>query len=510
MRNQFESSAGSPSSLTGNTRDGRQLSVYFFAVFVSVLLSLWISLRETVINPDAICYLQSAADIGVLGLKAAAQLCDQAKWPFYSALIYSVVKLTHLSFTAAAFLLDGVFSVISVITFIYIIQLLGGSRRLLWLAAAVILLAHEFDSVREYIVRDHGFWAFYLLSIVFLLQYLRTLRVSYALLWSLSLVVATLFRIEGTLFLLLMPLSVWFYSGKNFSQRLQMFSQLNMLTLLILLGLLMMPQHLGRLVEVRSQLSAGLQVVSQNFHVNAQALAQHVLKPDAVKDAGLVLFLLLLVWYGFNVVANLSLVYVFLIIYAWVKKALILDKSSQLVLWGYALVNVAVTAIFMTENMFISKRYLIALSLVLMLWVPFALEKLVQLRKQRAWLVTGVAVLMLANFLGAVINFGYSKTYIHAAGDWLAQNVPAQATLYSNDEQVMYYSRHFGDEIFAKAHIFADMSALTQGQWKQYDYLALRLNKLEAANVPAEINVSPAKVFANRRGDEVVIYKILH
>ena len=50
--------------------------------------------------------------------------------------------------------------------------------------------------------------------------------------------------------------------------------------------------------------------------------------------------------------------------------------------------------------------------------------------------------------LGGIVDFGYSKAYIHTAGDWLAAHVPAKATLYANDYQLMYYSQHFGKRLF--------------------------------------------------------------
>ena len=141
-------------------------SIFFSAAAISILLSIWAATTGSVVNTDAICYLQSA-DTMPAGLHAAMTVCGQAQWPFYSALIFSVVHLASLSNVAAAYLLNGFFSLISVVTFVGIIHFLNPARRLLWLAAAVILLSHDFNAIRQYIIRDHGFWAFYLVSILF-------------------------------------------------------------------------------------------------------------------------------------------------------------------------------------------------------------------------------------------------------------------------------------------------------------------------------------------------------
>src|SRR3990167_7645795 len=100
--------------LWGKARMGGR--VYLTAASLSIILSCWAALRESVVNPDAICYLQSAAAMSS-GLKAAMHLCPQAMWPFYSMLIYGVVSITHLSWVTAAYFLNGFFSCISVLMF---------------------------------------------------------------------------------------------------------------------------------------------------------------------------------------------------------------------------------------------------------------------------------------------------------------------------------------------------------------------------------------------------------
>ncbi len=149
-----------------------------------------------------------------------------------------------------------------------------------------------------------------------------------------------------------------------------------------------------------------------------------------------------------------------------------------------------------------------------MLWVPFALDRLIQSWQSKetpAWLLPLVLSLMVIASLGGIFDFGYSKAYMRRAGDWLAANVPPSATLYSNDYQIMYYSQHFGNDIFQKVKEYNDPSILREGRWKNYDYVALRLDRkalVEKADVLQEIAPAPVQVFRNKRGDQVVIYKI--
>lgn len=492
------------------------------AVLVSMGLSAWLNCREVVINPDAICYLLSAEKMGTGGLSAAMNLCGQAKWPFYSLLIYGLVRVANFSYPVAAYLLDGFFSVLSVFFFILIVKQLGASKRVLWLAAAVILLSHQFNSVREYIIRDHGFWAFYLSSLWLLLHYFTKPTWHIALFFNASLILATLFRIEGVIFLLSLPYLAWFHRQYAFKQRAKQFFALNALTCFALsvLGFLLIlhPQEtsskLGRLPEVLAQGQKGFVLMMSQFQATKSSLAQHVLNTDSANQAGLVLGVVLFVWYFLSIVGNLSWPYTFLVIFGALTKAYRFSSAAMLVLTGYLLVNFFITFGFLLERLFLSKRYLIAFSLVLMLFVPFALDKIVSNASRRVVRLLCVALMfcIFASSIGGIINFGYSKAYIRDAGNWIDKNVSKEATLYANDYQLMYYSKHFGEDIFKKLRQFVPISLIESNAFKHYDYLALRLSQKEEKNIlqaiAPGIEGQIVQTFRNQRGDQVIIYQV--
>jgi hypothetical protein len=495
--------------------------VYFATAFFSLLLSVCISGRESVINTDAICYLQSAATLKQ-GVELAMSLCGQAKWPLYSVLIAGLVSITKLSYVTSAYILNGIFSLMTALIFVRTVALVGGKQaktRLLWLAALVILLAHEFNAVKAYIIRDHGFWAFYLLSILFLLHYFRVRQWYYALGWSISIIVATLFRIEGAIFLLVIPFIVAFAGEQMFAEKIKVFLQLNALTCFIGLGLgawfLVHPLQSAateRLQELQFQLLHSGMLVKENFQAKAATLAHLVLGGNAAHEAATILLVVMVVWYLLSILTNLSVIYTVLVVYAWWKKLLLTERAARAVLWSYILVSLGVTAVFFAENLFLSKRYLLALSLVLMVWVPFALENLFKYWHQQKWPLTCALFFIVVSSLGGIFDFGYSKQYIREAGLWLANNAPPAAVIYSNDIQVMYYSQHFGNQIFAKAKNFTDLRSVAKHKWEQYDYLALRIDPQESANVKEilhEINLAPVRIFQNKRGDQVRIYRRL-
>jgi MFS family permease len=383
----------------------------------------------------------------------------------------------------------------------------------------VILLAHEFNAVKTYIIRDHGFWAFYVVSILFLLYYFHTRRAYYAFLWSASVIVAALFRIEGAIFLLAVPFISWLEVKQTWATRLKTFLQLNagvFIVSFIAAGyFLFYPTHSvsGRLPELQFQLLHGLTLLKQNFQLKEAGLATIVLGTNGARDAAAVLTLTLLTWYVLNVIVNLSLIYTGLFIYSGWNRLLTATQTTRLVLWGYIITNVVVTALFLAQNMFLSKRYLIALSLVLMLWVPFALAHLMQQWDRRKWPFVLVMLFIIFSSLGGIFDFGYSKQYVRDAGEWLALHVPSKALVYSNDLQLMYYSKHFGSQqLFIQAEAFSHPEALAQSAWKKYDYLAVRVDQKQlssAAGILHEIQKTevPIQVFRNKRGDQVRIYR---
>lgn len=493
--------------------------IYWVAGLISIVLSIWLAASETVVNTDAICYLLSAQEIGHSSIAQAMQVCGQAKWPFYPILIYSLAKFTHLSYAVAAYSLNALFSLMTVLVFIRLVKALGGKPRELLLAALVILFWHNFNGVREYIIRDHGFWAFYLLSVLCLLQFFNHPKWRYALAFSASLGVATLFRIEGGVFFILLPFLALFKPQASIKQRLYYFFMLNLPVLLSLLAgagwLLTHAQqtleNLGRVNEIVTHLQHGISIIADKYQQTKLALAQHVLGPESKNDINLVFLLVILSWYLISVISNLSPVYALLTVYAAAKKYRQALSNSGLVLIGYVIINFLVTFSFLIERLFLSKRYLIAFSLILLLGVPFALSMLIadwsKVRHKVA--VSALGLFMLASAIGGVFNFGYSKAYIHHAGAWLADNTPKHARVYSNDIQVMYYSRHFGNEIFDKFNAYNHLEKIAHEQWKQYDYLALRFNKQNEktiTNIAAELNKHPIQVFKNARGDRVEIY----
>lgn len=489
---------------------------YWLAALISLSLSASIYFKSVMVNPDAICYLLSANTLQQSNLHNAMTLCGQAAWPFYSVMIYLFAKYSTLSLLTSAFILNALLTLISVLAFMAIVEKFGGDTRVLWLAAFVILTAHEFNSVREYIVRDHGFWAFFLVSLLFYMRFMRENNWINALGVGLSLMMAALFRVEGVVYFVVLPWLV-FFTSDALRTKVMNFFKLNILVFAgvssVLLWLCVHPasmQQLGRLQELPYQVMHGLTRITDMYHVDTAKLVQYLLPAEAARDAKLIWINVLVVMIVWNVISNLTVLAAALFIYAVYAGVGRQFTARDKMIWiGYTALNLAICAAFFAERLFFSKRYLIALTLLFLLWVPFALNKLLQAESRRNHYLAYAAMLVM--FTSSVITLHHTQSdrnYVPEAGAWMAANIDNQAALYVNDFQLAYYSQHFGYKLFA---IMRDQSEKTTVPLQQYQYAALRIRKNQTNTLAESLNQLHAtviKTFSNDNGDEVVIYKM--
>lgn len=482
-----------------------------FAGVVSLFLSLLRLLTLDVINPDGICYLQSAETV-MKQHTLAMQVCEQSGWPFYQVLIGGLSLLTDWQVSVSAGVLDSLLSLVSVLAFVAIVYRLSGNRLVRWLGIATILLAHHFNAFRADVIRDHGYWAFYLVSLYCLIRFQGTNvsseRQRFALGWSTALVVATLFRLEGIFFLVLLPCWVLLEEGFHRKIRLQPFLELSALPLVMLLlaglWLLWHPVHsLGRIEYLVFQLTQGVQWMMRHWTQASSALGQYVLNGYSARDASLVLALALSGYYIACLLDVLTIGYFVLAIYAFAKRRSGMPPEKGRVLLAYVMVNFLITAFFLAQNFFLARRYLMAMALTLMFWIPFALRNLIQEWPKRRWpLVLAVSVILVCA-AGGIVQFGTSKKYVREAGNWLALHAAPSARLYSNERAVLYYSRHAGEMLFASQPTLSSVIG-PEGASRQYDWLALRLDARSEVLLPEP----PVCVFQNARGDQVRIYHV--
>jgi hypothetical protein len=199
-------------------------------------------------------------------------------------------------------------------------------------------------------------------------------------------------------------------------------------------------------------------------------------------------------------------------------RRLVFPVARAKTLWiRLALLNLMILIVFVLVTQVLTGRFPLALSLTLMLAVPFSLAALH--RKWQAnhanlrvknWAFPVVCVLILLFGLDGLYS-PTKKTYLKEAGIWLRDNTPPQSTLLSNNKILVFYAAR---NIYSKAGKFIpshELDFIKNKEWQEYDYLAIRIKsaqKKQKTSLVGTLSRDPFMRFANRKGDEVLIFKV--
>jgi hypothetical protein len=510
----------SPDSRWLDTPPALLRDVRTYAALASLALSAWCVFIGNVLNNDGVRYLR-AAELLTRGEWHAAVAIY--KWPFYSVLIALVHQLTGLSFEYAGYALSAALTALTVVMFISLVREVGGDSKVVVFAAAVILLHHSLNTYRPYVLRDPGYLAFYLTSLLMFVRDLKEPKWSRTLAWVGAMVAAMLFRIEAVVFLVALPFYRLWQQATRPSARFALialfmggaFIAVSALAWW-LAGTLAIPGS-GELVDAWA---AALQSLWQR--ATALAATKIGLITGAFGDgysrdfayaafaAAVVLILLR------EILASLTPLYAVLTGHA-VYRRLIFPVPGVTPLWYWLIaVHLVILTTIVFVYGFLTGRFPLALSLTLMLAVPFSAAALYDGWRRRgtgkrnaSWLFPLVCVLALLSTLGVLVS-PTSKGYIRQAGLWLRDHTSPSATVLSNDRVLLYYAGRIGDE--RARHSWDNMLALVKSDARsRYDYLALRVRERHAGDevlLIRTIGSEPIMKFTNNDGDQVLIFRL--
>ena len=499
--------------------------IFLAAICVTPLLSLWVFFTGGIINNDGILYMSIAERFAQGDFAGAAKLYN---WNFYPLLIAELSRFTSLPLAVSAGLLTAFFSTLLTFAFLKCVLLLGGNRQVLLWAAVVIVLHPTFMESRSSILRDHGYWAFYLLAIYFFLNFYAKPIWSYAFLWGTSIMVACLFRVEGLLFLSLLPSVLLLRRGESLSLRVCRFAQSHIISILVMLLVVafsVCDPHFSLLDKGRLDYPFSVGRDFYNLYTGGLAEKREVLAtqiiPYAKSSAMSVLILIPFMILFKKLFSALTLMYVVPLCWKPFKYMLppMRRKFFPVLIWLIAL-NCGMLLIFIFVSFLCQKRYVYPLALILLLLLPFILNgyfekwKTLQINSSKIrWLKYPVIIIFLIYTYDGLLTIpGRSDYYIKDAGYWLRSNMPVQATIYTNYPKIYYYSRHM-ENYWSSGHPRDDLSYefLQEAQvlWRGKKYVALWVthrSDLTNREISEKIGATPDKIFQNGYNDRVLIY----
>ncbi len=498
--------------------------VYFVAALISVLLSALTIYHYPVFNGDGVLYFKTATAFWTGGIKAAIVVYG---WPFYSIVLAIVSHVFHLSLLHSGYLLNYIFSVLTVLIFIKIVKELGGTTKLLWIAALVMLAYIDFNHFRADILRDNGYWFFYLLSVFYLFRFIQNTRCIYAILWGFSILIGALFRIEGAIFFLLAPFIIFLFKDMSFFQKLKSYFKLNVV--LIALALVMSAvfmshltqgYHSEKLSDSFSQVISGVSTIYYSLNSMWLNTKLHVIGPLAVNESANFVFFGLFGLYVYSVLALISLGYFIAAIYAQLKKVNPGFGNNRLILFWCIFINLLVTSAFFLQNQgFLSDRYIIPLALTFMIFVPFGLSYLYERWQEcpKKWngnniLFWFVCLTIIWMAVGSLWRFGPSKIYIYKSARWIRKNTPQDSKVYTNHTVLGTLVERKSGGFTPTYSVYFTYQKISQRPWSGYNYaifITSSGDKKYVSQIEKTMKQKPIEVYYdNHRRDQAYIFKI--
>lgn len=494
------------------------------AILINFVISYLMLFYQQPFNVDGILYLSAAKAFLDSGMKAAMAVYP---WPFYSMLIAVFSKLTSFSLESSAYFVNAILTGVLVAAFIMLVKELGGDIKVQYFALLVILLFPYLNNGRDNILRDFGYCAFLLTSLLFFMRYMKQSTWCNALSWGICIVIATLFRIEGGFLFLLTPIVIFIKPKISFLEKVIEYLKINTLLILAasLIAIFLFQSQcsiaeLGRVAELFNNIRIFFFNIADAYAFKKTAITNYVLLPVAASSAAIFIFGGLAAIFFENLLRTLGFVFVVVIVYTIIKKWRIKNNDIRLALYSYVAIIFLTLIFFLMYEFFLTQRYVFGLCLILMLSIPFGLELFfdaLKLKSSRTkkfyWGIFFIGLLtMIIHGFG---HTGHSKKYIVEAGYWIKQNTVATAQIYSNSAQVSYYTHRNGmryPEDFIQVNTDNDLlKKLQKVDLNHYDYLVVQIDHddlLSEKNIVTFTKKEPIKTFYNKRNDKVLIFKL--
>ena len=507
--------------------------IRLFTALASLLLSLQAVYFDDIINRDGIMYLQMVEAYLMGGLEATRLIFD---WPALAILIAWFHLLSGMTIENSAFFLNGLFFILLTDTIVRINSLLLKTPQQLIIAAVLVLGFIAINEYRDFIMRDFGYWAFTSLALYQFMRYTNSLQKQYAFLWQIYILIAALFRIEGVVILLTLPLFCFYQ--QPFKEGLHQFlNVISIFLLSLIVGLLFLLKYdhffsaFGKLASLSHYLDIAYYL--DQLKTNSNILSDNILNKYSEGYATLILISGLLVMMFVKLAKSFSISY--LLIYALSFKHSLHQLPSNTrryhhLLYYFLLINILVLTVFLLWQYFLSSRYMGMALITLLLLSSYTMSSGIErLWQRKNVIVLGfISLALFYNFADAVIQSA-SKTYIKNTALWAAHHLPSTSKVMTDDEFIMYYFERdnvgsilcvnpiyeptaFTKEYAAKATFISnDCSAHSDNELQYYDYIIV-VEKRRYINYKQYINTLDLELIYrenSKKNDYASVYRII-
>lgn len=496
----------------------QQSDFRFVALLASAPLFLFSVLSSDVLNNDAFYFMRAAELVAREGI--IDTLAHYGWHTGYASMLALVDRVLPVDAATAAYLLNYLCYAVLVWSFITLSMTFRNTPVVSAIAALCVLFLPNLSELRDYIIRDFGYWAFSLAGLVMLIRYHKQPGSETAALYAVCMALALVFRAETFLLLLTAPFSLFFNRQLGGRSRLHCGLVLVAFSLLPF-GLLALIAALAGVTFTELPVHAWRNYLPflLNFQTvlaeTGNAVNEALFFEDYYPGHGALGPIIMLLAYVLAVILNIlrELPPVLVLLLAWGLwlRAYQCDHQGRVAIIPACTFVVTICLylfVFIVAMRFSTGRYAMLASLILLAFLPLCVERLLihareNGRQRRFNWIFGV--LLSFFIIDGLISFGYSKEHIVAAGQWLATADHGETELVTNDFSVAY-----------RSGLIPDYDTLDTDPGRYVDNppdsgllaLALKHDEMSLAERMAEQEeMKLVRTFSNERNDQVRIYR---
>ena len=342
------------------------------------------------------------------------------------------------------------------------------------------------------LLRDQGFWAMFLCSLVYFVRFYRDKKLSDALLWQFCAILAVLFRIEAITFLAGLPLALFQQQESSIKQRVVNFFIVNIIpiiTLTLITGaLIIVPTiHLsdfGRLQEIVTIIPRILTSIAQAFKAKANIMSHEVLGNffDDYGMMGVIITLASIVIFKIISLISWPVAAIFALSYANRPNNNSMQNDVRRIFGWVSILALLNACVIVASAFVLSGRYIIALGFILLIFATFhfasIVEKIHGNQINTRWhkilffiIVALITLLAIKNILPKRAGYNFEQD---AVAHLKQHKIPNNKVFF-----VTPRSRYYAGVPYAgRGHDYWDFTqkAIADGTIYQYDYLAINID----------------------------------
>lgn len=482
--------------------------IRLFTAFVSLLLSILAFWQDDLINSDGVLYMNMARAFIDGGISEMSQLYN---WPFFSILVACVHLITGLPLETSGNLVNIIMFVIFTDALVLICSKNLPNLNQVFIASLFILGFSLFNDYRAYLFRDLGYWAFSALSIYLFIKFLEKPTWLNSIIWQCAMVFAILFRVEGIVILLLLPLFVFFNNRNLVSASNQLIKLWLPLTIISLVSIFIALSISGftaaftKLTDIFIYID--IKQVYTVFDEKSTVIADQLLNKYSERYSSLILssgLIIMMLWKFVEAISIGYFIYITYILLSKHKPIYFKSKYSQLLLY-YVVINFIILLAFVFTKYFLSTRYSVMLmaGVFLLLTPVFCQYFEYAVKHKRKGIIAFTFFIIIAGTIDS-ISKTVSKAYIKDVAIWAAGNLPENSNTAVFDREVNYYM--FEND--SKSNVIYNPNISYQDAFN-FDFFIVVVKRRETELLEEFYNSGYEQIFKskNNRGDAAYVYK---